>query len=126
MEGEAPLDAAERCLRDARNAGLAACVRSHPIEALIFGVLMPLAIGSYFVGDLVLDVSAYSGSAPHAAHPRPRHRTPLASASAEYARGACSMGPSVLLHPRAHVPSCLLYTSPSPRDATLSRMPSSA
>ena len=64
MEGEAPLDAAERCLRDARNAGLAACVRSHPIEALIFGVLMPLAIGSYFVGDLVLDVSAYSGSAP--------------------------------------------------------------
>ena len=24
------------------------------------------------------------------------------------------------------VPSCLLYTSPSPRDATLSRMPSSA
>ena len=27
-----------------------------------------------------------------------------------------------LLHPK----SCLLYTSPSPRDATLSRMPSSA
>ena len=26
----------------------------------------------------------------------------------------------------AHVNSCLLYTSPSPRDATLSRMPSSA
>ena len=25
-----------------------------------------------------------------------------------------------------HVYSCLLYTSPSPRDATLSRMPSSA
>ena len=24
------------------------------------------------------------------------------------------------------IPSCLLYTSPSPRDATLSRMPSSA
>ena len=29
-------------------------------------------------------------------------------------------GPSSLLY------SCLLYTSPSPRDATLSRMPSSA
>ena len=28
--------------------------------------------------------------------------------------------------PIAKVPSCLLYTSPSPRDATLSRMPSSA
>ena len=26
----------------------------------------------------------------------------------------------------AHVLDCLLYTSPSPRDATLSRMPSSA
>ena len=26
----------------------------------------------------------------------------------------------------ALVPTCLLYTSPSPRDATLSRMPSSA
>ena len=28
--------------------------------------------------------------------------------------------------PGAHVQGCLLYTSPSPRDATLSRMPSSA
>ena len=28
-------------------------------------------------------------------------------------------------HPK-HVEACLLYTSPSPRDATLSRMPSSA
>ena len=28
--------------------------------------------------------------------------------------------------PVAHVEACLLYTSPSPRDATLSRMPSSA
>ena len=27
---------------------------------------------------------------------------------------------------RAKVKDCLLYTSPSPRDATLSRMPSSA
>ena len=28
--------------------------------------------------------------------------------------------------PPTHLVSCLLYTSPSPRDATLSRMPSSA
>ena len=27
---------------------------------------------------------------------------------------------------RAQIPTCLLYTSPSPREATLSRMPSSA
>ena len=31
-----------------------------------------------------------------------------------------------LLKPRIQVDACLLYTSPSPRDATLSRMPSSA
>ena len=30
------------------------------------------------------------------------------------------------LEAREHVYGCLLYTSPSPRDATLSRMPSSA
>ena len=28
--------------------------------------------------------------------------------------------------PKDNIESCLLYTSPSPRDATLSRMPSSA
>ena len=28
--------------------------------------------------------------------------------------------------PKTEVSDCLLYTSPSPRDATLSRMPSSA
>ena len=38
-------------------------------------------------------------------------------------------GPSAMPPPRWHgpvCPPCLLYTSPSPRDATLSRMPSSA
>ena len=33
---------------------------------------------------------------------------------------------AVSVHACAHIPNCLLYTSPSPRDATLSRMPSSA
>ena len=37
-----------------------------------------------------------------------------------------SIGRVVVLHPPADLDSCLLYTSPSPRDATLSRMPSSA
>ena len=31
-----------------------------------------------------------------------------------------------VMRERTPFPSCLLYTSPSPRDATLSRMPSSA
>ena len=37
--------------------------------------------------------------------------------------GIEAAGPAVLL---AYIVACLLYTSPSPRDATLSRMPSSA
>ena len=40
----------------------------------------------------------------------------------DHALATVSMGP----HPREEGSSCLLYTSPSPRDATLSRMPSSA
>ena len=41
----------------------------------------------------------------------------------EYARWA----DSIVIYPAtANFISCLLYTSPSPRDATLSRMPSSA
>ena len=35
-------------------------------------------------------------------------------------------GPSPELRRTGHFHACLLYTSPSPRDATLSRMPSSA
>ena len=34
--------------------------------------------------------------------------------------------PTFAFHQVAHVDNCLLYTSPSPRDATLSSMPSSA
>ena len=34
--------------------------------------------------------------------------------------------PLAVLHALALIKNCLLYTSPSPRDATLSRMPSSA
>ena len=33
---------------------------------------------------------------------------------------------AVVKHAHQHFEACLLYTSPSPRDATLSRMPSSA
>ena len=37
-----------------------------------------------------------------------------------------SMADAAVLHAPGLVGTCLLYTSPSPRDATLSRMPSSA
>ena len=48
---------------------------------------------------------------------------------------ACALGPDLEILPggdeteigeKVHNYTCLLYTSPSPRDATLSRMPSSA
>ena len=35
-------------------------------------------------------------------------------------------GPQLMMEMQAHVERCLLYTSPSPRDGLLSRMPSSA
>jgi len=38
----------------------------------------------------------------------------------------CPQHTFLLFTKRPHLMSCLLYTSPSPRDATLSRMPSSA
>ena len=38
----------------------------------------------------------------------------------------CSKTKEILMHGYMNVEACLLYTSPSPRDATLSRMPSSA
>ena len=42
-------------------------------------------------------------------------------------RGLGSLrGRVALLHSLAHIEFCLLYTSPSPRDGLLSRMPSSA
>ena len=40
--------------------------------------------------------------------------------------GPSGCGKSTLLRMVAGLEDCLLYTSPSPRDATLSRMPSSA
>ena len=43
----------------------------------------------------------------------------------EYATDLMSLG-MLYLEFRDAVRDCLLYTSPSPRDATLSRMPSSA
>ena len=39
---------------------------------------------------------------------------------------ACNLSEGLKFQPGLRVETCLLYTSPSPRDATLSRMPSSA
>ena len=45
---------------------------------------------------------------------------------AAFTRVRCADGNSVGNHEAARVLGCLLYTSPSPRDGLLSRMPSSA
>ena len=47
------------------------------------------------------------------------------STSSERSR-ACSVRKLIPKQPMLRCRTCLLYTSPSPRDATLSRMPSSA
>ena len=50
--------------------------------------------------------------------------TPLIRGAADFTSTAPSVGQVVEVTGVAN--GCLLYTSPSPRDATLSRMPSSA
>ena len=55
------------------------------------------------------------------------HRTP--KRLMEYAESAAARGLEVIVAGAggaAHLPGCLLYTSPSPRDVEESRMPSSA
>ena len=48
------------------------------------------------------------------------------SGEGDHGRGSQLMLTGFKPNPATAYPSCLLYTSPSPRDATLSRMPSSA
>ena len=62
-----------------------------------------------FLIDDVLDVGTVLGELPHYAE-----------------LGLGNELTTALLDEAAKFASCLLYTSPSPRDATLSRMPSSA
>ena len=50
----------------------------------------------------------------------------LATALMSATVGAILSGVSLTLEYRARLRACLLYTSPSPRDGLLSRMPSSA
>ena len=55
------------------------------------------------------------------------HRTP--ALLYEYATTAANRGLKIIIAGAggaAHLPGCLLYTSPSPRDLSTSRMPSSA
>ena len=65
--------------------------------------------------------------------PRGEIRTPAfmpvgtaATVKAMLPESVRSTGADILLGNTYHLMFCLLYTSPSPRDATLSRMPSSA
>ena len=57
---------------------------------------------------------------------RVRENESLESALKRFKRSCAKSGVLAEVRKREHYESCLLYTSPSPRDATLSRMPSSA
>ena len=59
-------------------------------------------------------------------NPAPCNHAAEVVLSRRYVTAACSISSSERLATKATIQSCLLYTSPSPRDATLSRMPSSA
>ena len=49
-----------------------------------------------------------------------------ASSGARAGTGTLKQGDNIISTKLGYARDCLLYTSPSPRDATLSRMPSSA
>ena len=51
---------------------------------------------------------------------------PLADGFRNYQKADFTVSPEEMMLDKAQLLNCLLYTSPSPRDATLSRMPSSA
>mgnify|MGYP003314351074 CR=1 FL=1 len=82
----------------------------------------------------ILEVEEKFSSKQKGSSAMPHKRNPVLSENltglARYIRSAVipSMENIVLWHERdiSHSSVCLLYTSPSPRDATLSRMPSSA
>ena len=62
-------------------------------------------------------------------HPRKLRPTPQLSSSARPSHSFAALDVACACcvhHAHCHFRTCLLYTSPSPRDATLSRMPSSA
>ena len=50
----------------------------------------------------------------------------MAEAEGQVGHGFSRVGDYIAQMKRGKINACLLYTSPSPRDATLSRMPSSA
>ena len=83
----------------------------HPLHAILLAFPLPL-----FLGALLSDL-AYSST----------YEVQWTNFASWLIAGAMLTGALVTLWALVEcVVSCLLYTSPSPRDATLSRMPSSA
>ena len=89
---------------------------------------MPL--WALLVFGLLLLVACEDGSSPATEDPASYHdpgRGPFEEVATEDLVSRCGLDPDILASIDASINyPCLLYTSPSPRDATLSRMPSSA
>ena len=71
-----------------------------------------------------MDLFEYQGKEFFAEYGMPVSPGKIAFSVDEAVAAAEELGTPVMV--KAQVHTCLLYTSPSPRDATLSRMPSSA
>ena len=86
------------------------------VISLTFGVLLAYVAGSVLGTQVVLNNVASMGLEVTLA-------MRWSSSLSDVAGLAGTLLPLMVI---ALLPGCLLYTSPSPRDATLSRMPSSA
>ena len=77
-----------------------------------------------------MDLFEYQGKEFFADYGMPVSPGKLALTTEEAVTAAENLGYPVMVKAQVHTggrgKACLLYTSPSPRDATLSRMPSSA
>ena len=86
----------------------------------IFGLLLLLALVTFLLASAVTKRSAMQELRVGANHALGIYKTNLENEISNYESMPRLFARAPLFK------SCLLYTSPSPRDATLSRMPSSA
>ena len=93
-------------------------LRNWTIGALAFLVILLSGVSTAIAADVTL---RYAGTLP-ATHHNGEGQYMLAKRVLELTNGSVE----IEVYPAGQLYNCLLYTSPSPRDGLLSRMPSSA